>query len=219
METASSRPLAVESFSDSWLSNVRVPSIVNSLEFDESFDFNTPNIAPSPTFVHADELFSDGLIKPNATTANTTIAGDSNSTTVSAMSVVSSTASSEYYSRFKDISGFDNGLDVVDDDVQMGCSYYCCFFRRRRTKSPSSEQICLRKFYEYLRPTTRRLVVGSKKSTKVDDIDRRIMEVRSWSNGIASPQTSPGPSSVCVVDINESSIHEAILHCKRSIGK
>lgn len=196
METTS-RPLAVESFSDSWLSNVvRVPSLINSLEFDESFDFNPPKLAESPAYVHADELFSNGLIKPSSTTTTT-------DSTVSATSTVSSRSTTRDYSRIK-VS--DNG-----DDVQMGCS--CCLFLRRRK---SSEQI-LRKLYGYIRPTTRRFVAGgSKKSTKVDDIDRRTMEVGSWSK-IISPQTSPSPSTV-YVDIIESSIYEAVLHCKRSIG-
>ncbi|PON49623.1 membrane-associated kinase regulator [Parasponia andersonii] len=199
----SSRPLAVESFSESWLSNaVRVPSLANSLEFDESFDFDTPNFAESQAFVHADELFSNGLIKPSSTSAT----ADSTVSVVS--SSRSSTGTSEYYSRIK-VS--DNRSD---DDTQLGCSF--CFFRRRRKYS--SEQI-LKKMYGYLRPTTRRFIWGSKKSTKVDDIDRRRMEVRrSWSN-IASPQTSPGRPSTVYVDINESSIYEAVLHCKRSIGK
>ncbi|KAM6600938.1 hypothetical protein CsatA_020547 [Cannabis sativa] len=191
-----SRPLAVESFSDSWLSNVIVPSIVKSLEFDESFDFNSPIniIAPSPKFVHADELFSNGLIKSNTTNNSP---GDS--------ATVVSTRSSEY----------NININIDDDDVQMGCSYYfcCCFFRRRRSNksksssSSSTEQIMwLRRVYEYLRPTTRRLVVVG---SKVDDVDRRILEVRRWSNFIH--QTSPPPTS-------DTSIHEAILHCKRSIG-
>ena len=200
METTS-RPLAVESFSDSWLSNVvRVPSLVNSLELDESFDF-TPNIADeSPAFVHADELFSNGLIKPSSTTADST---------VSAMFVVSSrsTTTSSEYSRIK----VTNTGDI--DDVQMGCS--CCFIWRRRKYS--SEAQILKKLYGYLRPTTRRFIGASKKSTKVDDIDRKTMKVRSWSN-IMSPQTSPARPSSVYVDINEISIYEAVLHCKRSIG-
>lgn len=71
-----SRPLAVESFSTSWLSNVKhsydAASIVMDyktvkpsrfLDETQNFKFNTP-IHPSVLIAHADELFFDGSIRP-----------------------------------------------------------------------------------------------------------------------------------------------------------
>ncbi|XP_024019018.1 probable membrane-associated kinase regulator 6 [Morus notabilis] len=199
METTS-RPLAVESFSDSWLSNTR-PSLIKVLDKSNtnSFDFDTSISDKSPVnFVHADELFSDGLIKP--VFVDPINGGVSSSTSSSSKSTTDSDI-------FALSSLSDPRTSVTDQDVQMGCS--CCFFRRRRRLL--SEQV-LRKIFGYLIRTRRAKVVGgSKKSTKVDDIDRRTLEVKSWSSC-----SSPGPSTV--YDI-ESSIYEAVLHCKRSIGK
>ncbi|KAG6663810.1 hypothetical protein CIPAW_02G048400 [Carya illinoinensis] len=54
-----------------------------------------------------------------------------------------------------------------------------------------------------------RVLRGSRKCTGVDDFDRRSLEVKSWSS---SPQASPEQRFADM----ESSIHEAVLHCKRS---
>lgn len=77
MET--SQPLATDSFSYSWLPNSKLPpndlveplrdstcySIISTLQEEfQNFNFDT-SIIHSPFFLaHADELFSDGLIKP-----------------------------------------------------------------------------------------------------------------------------------------------------------
>lgn len=190
MEATTSRPLAVESFSDSWLSNTR-PSLTNVLDeptTNISFDFDTPiNPDKSPP-LHADELFSNGLIRPIFVDP---IRGVSRSSTAdSNISVLSSLSDSRL---------------LADPDAPLGCS--CCFFRRKRRML---FQQVLQKLFGFLIRTRRRKVGGSKKSTKVDDIDRRTLEVKSWSNC-----SSPGPSTVCDI---ESSIYEAVLHCKRSIG-
>ncbi|XP_006491204.1 probable membrane-associated kinase regulator 6 isoform X2 [Citrus sinensis] len=77
METSS--PLAIESFSYSWLSNVETlldgideplrtsldsSSEAISKELAENFNFDIPTSQSSAALLHADELFSDGLIKP-----------------------------------------------------------------------------------------------------------------------------------------------------------
>ncbi|KAL5572015.1 hypothetical protein UlMin_021612 [Ulmus minor] len=183
--STSSRPLAVESFSDSWLSNKKPTSIQNLRFFYEesqNFDFHTQFIPESSNFVHADELFSNGIIKPIYEASSTTkdhsvLPSDSASPSVPPSDSASPSVSS---------------TRVADSNhVHLCCS--CYYFPRGIIRL--SERI-LKRVFRYFR--------SSKKSTKVDDIDRREKEVKSSTNTIN--------------DI-ESSINEAVLHCKRSIEK
>ncbi|KAK0583012.1 hypothetical protein LWI29_032369 [Acer saccharum] len=217
METLQS--LAVESFSYSWLSNVK-PSfdsldesprasldsfheatfadldykIVKSQRFQgesQNFNFDIP-ISPSPApFLHADELFSDGLIKP---------------VYVDPSKIETSHTSDPV--TVPPVSSFSSRNIIAAHQVH----YH--FFRKLRK---SSKRV-LKKCFGYIIPFCHK-VGSSRKSNRVDDIDWRVWEVKSRSN---SPQASPQRHTAYSVgdwsDI-ESSIYEAILHCKRSIEK
>ncbi|XP_031401561.1 probable membrane-associated kinase regulator 6 isoform X1 [Punica granatum] len=202
MET--SKPLAIESFSYSWLSNKR-PSLDHPLEYvyphDEveecfegsnNFNFNVSVACPTSTFVHADELFSNGIIRP--------ILAESPKARTSAYSepilAVPAFPSAQ-------ISTTSTGLIKHK------------FIRRWKRSS----KLVLRKCFRCIKPLCHKDGY-LRKSVRVGDIDRRVREVRSWHG---SPQASPSHSVASYSagewsDV-ESSIYEAVLHCKRSIGK
>lgn len=214
-----SQPLATESFSYSWLSNVRPTldgldrpfraSLDNShaatskqsdykmkkskrcSEESQDFDFEIP-ISQSLPIAHADELFFNGVMKP---------------VFVDPSRIELSNASNNNPAMPLSSSSSGTAIDQVVQDN--------CYFLRRRKKP--LERI-LQKCFGCLRPLCHKILKGSRKCTRVDDIDRRVSEVKSWSN---SPQASPRQSIVYSTgdccDM-ESSIYEAVLHCKRSIG-
>ncbi|KDP28549.1 hypothetical protein JCGZ_14320 [Jatropha curcas] len=213
----SSQPLAIESFSYTWLTSInsrldgleelrasldsyheatseeldyKILKSKRSLEEVQNFDFDVPISQYSDALVHADQLFSDGLIKPVFINQSK-----------------------------KEVSGsldLDPTSSLFSRTVVPTVHVQCHIFKRWRK---SSERILL-KCFGYLRPLCYK-ITGSRNSTSVDDIDRRVdrrvRQVKSWSN---SPQESPGISNSRTdwCDI-ESSIYEAVLHCKRSIDK
>ncbi|KAL0428799.1 UNVERIFIED_CONTAM: U11/U12 small nuclear ribonucleoprotein [Sesamum radiatum] len=131
---------------------------------------------------------------------------------------------------------------------------YCLLGRWRK----SSKRI-FRKCFGFVKPLCQ-TIGRSRKSSRVDDLERKVCEIQSWSNSLeasprpssaysvvdwsdvkrigghvdlhyglkkakswrssprASPRISPSRSSSACCDV-ESSIHEAILYCKRSIGQ
>lgn len=209
METST---LAVESFSYSWLINAK-PSLDDlgspprtsldisdesasmgkdyhvlksqSLEDEaQTFNFDVPISQSSAALIHADEVFSDGFIVPMfVDPAKEQVLDTSHS--------LSSVPLSSLPSR--------PGIPSVG--IHFG------FFRKWQKSSTSALYRCFGCF----RPFHRKLG-GSRKSIRVDDIDRRLWETRSWRG---SPQPSLHQSDWCHM---ESSIHEAVLYCKRSIG-
>ncbi|XVF22462.1 hypothetical protein REPUB_Repub12eG0174700 [Reevesia pubescens] len=213
MET--SQPLAIESFSYSWLSDHK-PSLdgldepprasidsyyggtseefnyemLESNRFLTDQNFNFDAIAQTPaTFIHADELFTDGFIRP-------TYIDPSKSESCNTLDSIQTTLSSSISSR---------------TEIRRG-RIHCSFFRRWRK---STQQI-LRNLFGHLRPFCHK-VGCSRKSTRVDDIDRRMWKVKSSNS---SSQASPQQSSACSMGASchlENSIYEAVLHCKRSI--
>ncbi|KAG2720466.1 hypothetical protein I3760_02G036700 [Carya illinoinensis] len=230
MET-SQPDLATESFSYSWLSNAELPDHLDDLgcipfrasSFDgtshetnskclfskekysercyseletQNFDFNVPisQSSSSSDLVHADELFSNGIIKPvfrnpqRIRYYSSSIVSNSNNSLIPFSSASSSSR-------------------TLVPTVQVNCPFL------RRWKRTLATGRILRKCFGYLcRPLCRSVLRGSRKCTRVDDIDRRSLEVKSWSS---SPQASPEQRFADM----ESSIHEAVLHCKRSIEK
>lgn len=224
-----SRPLAVESFSESWLSDaVRLSAFsgfdeepcggspkcsyattTNSRKrltnrFNEeaqNFDFGiNPAASEGHTrLVHADELFSDGLIRP--------IFVNPLGTHVSNYTRASNISSSLHVSSFSS--------KAVTPDVQISC---CTWYLGRWRK------VCkriLKKLFGYPVVVPFCHKMGGRKSVEADDIGlRRVEVIRSMNN---SPQPSPQRSRVRVYsavdwyDI-ESSINDAVLHCKKSIG-
>ncbi|KAF8412175.1 hypothetical protein HHK36_000134 [Tetracentron sinense] len=214
MET--SPPLSIESFSYSWLTNIKpsFESLDESLrasldasheaafiEMDprmtpskrflgdaHDFNFDCP-ISESLTLVHADELFSNGLLMPlfddpsNAKACNTT----------------------DYIPTTLPISLESSATVLLSDQI-----HYPFLKRCRR----SSKRI-FQKYLSFLRPLYRK-VRGSRLGSRAETIDTQL--VKSWGN---SQQSSPGTrtrySTGDWYDF-ESSIYEAVLHCKKSIA-
>ncbi|XP_057462995.1 probable membrane-associated kinase regulator 6 [Actinidia eriantha] len=254
-----SQALSIESFSYSWLTNRNFSSdspsepLRPSLDFSyeatyeetkyrrvrskrneeeaHNLNFDFP-ISKSPAvLVHADEIFSGGHILPKyGDQSNTEAVNPSNSVLSLPMSSIS--------------------LRTVcpEDRIRFH------FLKRWRK---SSKRI-LQKYLGFFGPLCQK-VGCPRRSIRVDDIDRKVWEVRevkrnsspqaspprgttsyagnwghikrqgtktadtmrkvkSWSN---SPQGSPGRSPSYFSDdwSIDSSIHEAILHCKRSFEK
>lgn len=212
MET--SQPLPIESFSYSWLSNVKsqldsldVPlrtSIdgchqINPRELDykvikskrpgaQNFIFDIP----FPQYlIDADQLFSNGLMKP-------AFIDPSRVQLSSALNSIQAMPGSSFPSRA-----------VVPADTIP-----CCFLRRLR-KLPKR---IFRNYYRCLRFLFQEIGC-SRNGSRVTNIDTRVGQVKRWS---MSPHTSPRESTACSMEEwyhLENSIDEAILYCKRSIEK
>lgn len=218
MET--SQPLSIESFSYSWLVNLR-PSLLESLESslrtsldasdEASFIEMDPKKPPSKRFfknsqhskfdfpisqspltlVHADELFSNGYLMPlfaESLQMEEYESSDSNTSPVSSSHAPKSEAPT--------------------------CPSRCLSLKRCRTLSRRVFQ----KYLDFLRPLCRRLR-GHKSSTET--AAKRGLSVK---NRRYYSDTSPRISVALSADDwryscdSESSIYEAVLHCKRSIG-
>ena len=206
-------PLAVESFSYSWLINVK-PSLDGlgsplrtSLDFSDdynflksqrlvgeaqNFNFDVPISQSSVSLIHADEVFSNGFIVPM-------FIDPSKKEALETSHSLSSVPVSSLPSR--------TGI------LAVGIHYSLL---RKWLKSSKS---ALYEGFGCFRPLFRK-VGGSRKSIRVDDIDRRLWEAKTW--GILPPQqpSLQKSSSYSIGDWchMESSIHEAVLYCKRSIG-
>ncbi|XP_022759568.1 probable membrane-associated kinase regulator 6 [Durio zibethinus] len=215
MET--SQPLAIESFSYSWLSDYQ-PSLdglnepprasvdncyggtseefnyemVESNRFPTDQNFNFDAIAQTPAaFIHADELFTDGFIRP-------IYIDSSKRESCNALDSIQTTLRSSFSSR---------------TEIPTG-RIHCSFLRKWRK---STLQI-LQNLFGHLRPFCHK-VRCLRKSTRVDDTDRRTWKVKGW-NG--SPQATPQQITACSMGDSchlDNSIYEAVLHCKRSIEK
>ncbi|XP_073148076.1 uncharacterized protein [Henckelia pumila] len=229
----SSRPLATESFSYSWLTHQKPSSsrdllrILTSIS-TEKFDFDVPVTAVS-SLVDADEIFSDGHIKPVYAHRSTKV--EASKTTTVTTSVPGSPVSSIN--------------TLVNKNID--------FIKKWR----NSYRRILHKCFGFLKPLYQTLG-SSRKNIRVVDLDRKVSDIQSLSNSLepsprnssdydydsfmdsykfakmnekidaqngltrakswsSSPQVMSSPSqSWCDM---ESSIHEAILYCKRSIEK
>ena len=219
MET--SQPLSIESFSYSWLVNLKpsLESLDNSLrtsldasdeasfiEMDprmppskrffknsQDFKFDFP-ISQSPlTLVDADELFSNGYLMPlfvESLKMEAYEASDANPSKPSSSHAPKSVAPA-IHSR-------------------------CPSLKRCRTLSRRIFQ----KYLNFLRPLCRRLG-GHKSSSNPEKVVKRSESVK---NRGSYSETSPRISVAYSADDwrkscdSESSIYEAVLHCKRSIG-
>ncbi|XP_028762125.1 probable membrane-associated kinase regulator 6 isoform X2 [Neltuma alba] len=203
----SSLPLATDSFSHSWLSDFK-PS-VNCLEEPlrasmnseglimakpQSFNFDfSVTLSPSAGFAHADELFSDGFIRPvygNTSKIRSCNTPDSTQTM----------PSSFFYSGIVSPRG-------------VGTHHHGFF-----TKWRKSTQKILRSTFGYFKQLGRR-VGCSRESTRVGDFEKTEWEVNSWSISQQASPVSVKDYSMGDLFDHENSIHEAVLHCKRSIGK
>ncbi|KAH9731736.1 putative membrane-associated kinase regulator 6 [Citrus sinensis] len=164
-----------------------------SKELAENFNFDIPTSQSSAALLHADELFSDGLIKP------------------------------EFVDPSKILDASTSGLITVLPGSSFSSGNVIPVFQghyRLFSKWRISFKKNFLKCFGYLRPHCHNIGSSWKRSSRVDDIDRREREVKSSSS---SPQASPPPSAKYSVGVGdwydiENSIYEAILHCKRSIG-
>ncbi|GAB4826298.1 hypothetical protein Ancab_009162 [Ancistrocladus abbreviatus] len=198
-----SHPLSMESFSHSWLINLkpsceslgdsfraaldasdatsfidmdpRMPPSKRFLRYVDDFDFDLPFLQQSPpaTILHADELFSDGLLKPPF-----------NPSRVEGQSSLGSSP-----------------LEHAPRRIASNSKIRRSSLRRCRTLY---KQILERQL-DFLRPLYHKIKGGKKR--------------------VISPAASPRSSTASSISDwrrscdSESSIYEAVLHCKRSIGK
>ncbi|KAL7121467.1 hypothetical protein ACP275_02G183700 [Erythranthe tilingii] len=254
-----SQQLATESFSYSWLTDRQLYSILseNSIDQkDQNFKFDVPLTEYSFT-VHADEIFSDGHIMPLYIDRPSKPEALIRTTTSEVVLSPPPVSPINYYS-----------CDSLSKTPLLSKRITECFLFEKWRKS--SKRIFLR-FFAFVKP-----VCKSRKSNRVDDLERKVWEVRSWSNSVeasptrlsssafdwsiiniinnnnininsninninekkiggksdfnygmknvksswssSSPRVSPSRASNASCDV-ESSIHEAIMHCKRSIEK
>ncbi|KAJ6868256.1 membrane-associated kinase regulator 6 [Populus alba x Populus x berolinensis] len=219
-----SQPLSIESFSYSWLANLK-PSLesldssfrssldasdeASFIEMDprmppskrffrnsQDFKFDFP-VSQSPlTLVHADELFSNGYVMPLFV----------DPLTIEPYEVSDSTAALPTSSH-------------PPKTVVSGCKPRRCSSLRRCRRV--SKQI-IQKYLDFLRPFYRRFR-GHRSSSGAENVDSKVQVMNSW---VYSAETSPRISVANSVDDcwrrscdSESSIYEAVLHCKRSNGK
>ncbi|XP_057951146.1 probable membrane-associated kinase regulator 6 [Malania oleifera] len=220
----SSNPLSIESFSYSWLINLKpsFESLDDSLrasldtsdeasfiEMDpkmppskrfyrnsQDFNFDFPT-SPTPlTLVHADEIFSNGLLMPFFVDRLKMEAHDASNT------IPSAPISSHAPKMFQRVPPR---------------KFRCSSLRRCRRLSKHIFQ----KYLDFFMPLFQR-VRSRRSGSKADSIETRIQVEQNW---VHSPATSPRTSvAYSVYDPrrscdSESSIYEAVLHCKRSIGK
>lgn len=222
METSEEEPLSIESFSYSWLSNSNSnlrtpsfddppskpkPSLGNSppTSFDNphekthnSFDFHTAiSHSQAHHFVHADEVFSNGIIRP-VFVDNPNHRAEALLTTKAIPVKPSNPVARSRGATFPHVR---------------------CQLPWKWRKS--SEKI-LRKCLSYIQFPSCYNVEGCRRKAgsggRADvGVDWRFREICSWNS---SPRQSPPRTSHSVGhwSDNETSINEAILHCKRSIG-
>ncbi|XP_052183862.1 probable membrane-associated kinase regulator 6 isoform X2 [Diospyros lotus] len=198
MET--SQPLSIESFSYSWLVNLKPSfesaddSLRASLDASDEASFieMDPKLPASKRFFR-DELISNGFLMPlfiKPLKIEAYAAPDSSPTTP-----VSSSATT---------------------NAHLASKIRCSSLRRCRRLSKQVFQ----KYLEFIRPLCQKLR-GRRSGSRTDDAGTRMQEVNNW---IYSPAISPRTSVGYSVDYwrrscdSESSIYEAVLHCKRSIG-
>ncbi|XP_022147281.1 probable membrane-associated kinase regulator 6 [Momordica charantia] len=196
-----SRPLAVESFSASWLSNVKQSYDATSKMMDykivkpsrfldetQNFKFNTP-IHPSVLIAHADELFFDGSIRPVYISHATLEASDTS-----------------------DFVPVLHNSSLASLNLSPAIQNRSCHSGRWR------RSLCmLQKYLGCLSPICHKGHPGD--ITWVDDIKHKSRDVKSRHHSPrVSPQRNSSSSSGDWCHL-ESSIYEAILHCKKSIGE
>ncbi|XP_035542752.1 probable membrane-associated kinase regulator 6 [Juglans regia] len=225
-----SHPLSIESFSYSWLVNLK-PSLDLSLdnsfrssldasdeasfiEMDptmtaskrffrnsQDFKFDFPISHESPlALVHADELFSDGYLMPL---------------------FVDTLKMEAYYEATSDhsTSALPSAYSLHAPKLLVPAAEnnpYCSSLRRSCRRMAKH---IFQKYLDFLRPFLRRLGGNKSRSSKAEVVGKRVKNWAYWSR--TSPRISvayPSDHRRRSCD-SESSIYEAVLHCKRSIGK
>lgn len=237
MET-SQQPLSIESFSYSWLVNLKPPSfesLDNSLRTsldasdEASFIEMDPTMPPSQRFfrisqqdfkfdssqsplsslVHADELISNGYLLP--------------------LSVDDPLKNMESYDDYYDQASDSSTANLpvssskeaspTDKSTDADCSN-----SMRRCRRLSKR--IFEKYLDFLKPLYKRIRGGHKANPKAagNHVDKRFHSAKNsrvYSSETASPRISvaySAPDDWRRSCDSESSIYEAVLHCKRSIG-
>jgi hypothetical protein len=211
--------LSIESFSYSWLVNINPsfdslaesfrasidasdeasfiemdPKLPASKRFfigSQEFNFDFP-LSESPlTLVHADELISDGFLVPL---------------------FVKSSKNMEVYD---DDTPDSTPTTPISSNVQKNGKIRRLSLRRCRILSKR----ILDKYLELIRPLCQKLR-RRRFASRIEAADDSRMQEVAYSPA-TSPRTSSGYSvrNWSMSCDSESSIHEAVLHCKRSIGK
>ncbi|KAJ9679615.1 hypothetical protein PVL29_021517 [Vitis rotundifolia] len=216
-----SQPLSIESFSYSWLINLKpsfeslddslrtsldVSDEASFIEMDprmppskrffrnsQDFNFDFPISQPPLSLVHADELFSNGLIMP----------------------LFMEPLKMEAYDGSYSLPATPISSSHAPKRVLSASNTRCSSLRRCRR---ISKQI-LQKYLDFLRPLYRR-IRGRRIGSRAESVNSRMQEVKGW---VYSPEASPRTSTAYSTGDwrkscdSESSIYEAVLHCKRSI--
>ncbi|CAJ2666208.1 unnamed protein product [Trifolium pratense] len=220
-----SQPISIESFSYSWLVNLKPSSLVESLDssslrtsldtynYDEaSFIEMDPRLPPSRRFfinsqdfkfdfptsqsslVDADKLFCNGYLVP--------------------FYVESMKIEPCEYDSSNSNSTLDSSISHVAKKVVPMKYSRCTSLKRCKTLSRRMFQ----KYLNFLSPLCRRLR-GKKSGSKHENVVKRTQSIRG-NYCESSPRISVAYSadySRASCD-SDSSIYEAVLHCKRSIG-
>ena len=219
-----SQPLSIESFSYSWLINLkpsfeslddslrtsldvsdeassfiemdpRMPPSKRFFRNSQDFNFDFPISQPPLGIVHADELFSNGLIMP----------------------LFMEPLKIEAYKSSYSLPATPISSSHAPKHVLSASNSRCSSLRRCRR---SSKRI-LHKYLDFLRPLYRRILGRRTVSRAENVVNSRMQEVKSW---VYSPEASPRTSTAYSTGDwrkscdSESSIYEAVLYCKRSIG-
>ncbi|XP_021764974.1 probable membrane-associated kinase regulator 6 isoform X2 [Chenopodium quinoa] len=219
----SSQPLSIESFSYSWLINLKpsleslsesfraamdssdesffiemdpnMPASKRFKKLDKDFDFNLPfSEQTTAAIVHADELFCDGLLMPLVNSSRNKAYSDS-----------SPCASP--------LSEFQN-TNTASGDRKIRCSSL------RRCRSLLSRKM-FEKYLYFMFPLLEKLrCCRSKSKIRAADDGIWVKNKSSSFSPQASPRTSVGsfPGDMRRSCDSESSINEAVLHCKKSFG-
>ncbi|XP_044506274.1 probable membrane-associated kinase regulator 6 [Mangifera indica] len=223
MET--SQPLSIESFSYSWLVNLKpsLETLENSLsaslegacdeasfiEMDprmppskrfirnsQDFKFDFPSSQTPLALVHADELFSNGYVMPLV---------------VDRLKLEAYEAS---HSSLTLPSTSLHGSKLVVPPYKRRCSSL-------RRCGKVSRRI-FQKYLDFLLPLYQR-IRGHRSNSKAETVDARVCVMNN--TRVYSAETTPRVSVAYSADDwrkscdSEISIYEAVLHCKRSIGK
>ncbi|XP_044467973.1 probable membrane-associated kinase regulator 6 [Mangifera indica] len=222
MET--SQPISIESFSYRWLVNLKpsLESLDNSLRasFDAcdeaafiemdprmppskrfirnsqaDFKFDFPSSQTPIALVDADQLFSNGYVMPLFVDQ---LKMEAYQVSDSSLPLPSTSS---------------HGSKLV----VPACKRRCSSLRRCRKVSKRIFQ----KYLDFLRPLYQR-IRGHRSNSRAETGDRRVHVMNTW---VYSAETTPRVSVAYSADDwrkscdSESSIYEAVLHCKRSFGK
>ncbi|KAK1326494.1 hypothetical protein QJS10_CPA01g02237 [Acorus calamus] len=215
--------LSNESFSYSWLKNIKPTTPFDTFSVDDGFDFNVPS---SSDLAHADQLFSNGLLLPlhdhplthssDSTTFNRSLSLDSSRTHFDSIEPMSMDSS------FKRRSAAIRPLPMEEPSHLLGS-------RNNNNNNNNTSRVMKLPFFGTCRSSSS----SNSSSTCVGSFGpkRRILskylcffaplykKVRGF-----RPRKSTGPairsSSQGDVDtVIDSSIYDAVLYCKKSSGR